>query len=406
MRSRSIAVVACVALLVSARVRPAAAADPPKRKPLTQEERVAVLALIKAVDLAQTTAPAASDAAAWDEYTLKSTRQLAYVPFRVGLAADTGKSAVVYVRAVSRRDGMRTADERSQLRDALARGGGVPPRMGETVSIGPGEMPVGLAAGSSRRSIAGPAEASTMLTLQQRQADREKAAAEAARKKSETPERDPFLFPFEDFYVVDLKSSSGGARVFERAISLPAGEYDVYVAAIDRARLKTRGATIVHHVVTVPDFWNDRLALSSLILASDVKTLPAPLPPQQQIEHPFTFGRAEVLPLAAPVFAAADVLSVVYQICNYGAPDADLTADYNFYRMDGAARRLFNRTPPQTFGDEDLPLPNPWETQAFATQAVSLATFPPGLYELEVTVHDRLTRASASRSVQFTVVGR
>ena len=61
MRSRSIAVLACVALLVSARVQPAAAADPPKRKPLTQEERAAVLALIKAVDLAQT-----SDAAGWD----------------------------------------------------------------------------------------------------------------------------------------------------------------------------------------------------------------------------------------------------------------------------------------------------------------------------------------------------
>ncbi len=406
MRSRSIAALACLALLASANVRPAAAADPPKRKPLTQEERVAVLALIKAVDLAQTTAPVTSDAAGWDEYTLKSPRQLAYVPFRVALAGDVAKSAVVYVRAVSRRDGMRTTDERSQVRESLARGGGVPPRLGETVSIGPGEMPVGLAAGSSRRSIAGPAEASTMLTLQQRQADREKAAADAARKKSETPERDPFLFPFEDFYVVDLKSSRGGARMFERAMSLPAGEYDIYVAMIDRARLKTSGATVVNHIVTVPDFWNDRLALSSLILATDVKTLPAALTPQQQIEHPFTFGRAEVLPLPAPVFAAGDVLSVVYQICNYGAPDSDLTADYNFYRTDGGTRRLFNRTPPQIFGDEDLPAPSPWETQAFATQAVSLDTFPPGLYELEVTVHDRLTRAAASRSVNFTVVAR
>ena len=175
---------------------------------------------------------------------------------------------------------------------------------------------------------------------------------------------------------------------------------------IDRGRLKTSGATIVDHVVTVPDFWNDRLALSTLILASDVKTLPAPLPPQQQVEHPFTFGRAEVMPLAAPVYAVGDVLSVVYQICNYGAPDSDLSAEYNFFRLDNGARRLFNRTLPQTFGDEDLPPPSPWETQAFATQAVALDTFPPGRYELEVKVHDRLTRATASRSVTFTVAPR
>ena len=49
------------------------------------------------------------------------------------------------------------------------------------------------------------------------------------------------------------------------------------------------------------------------------------------------------------------------------------------------------------------PPTDPFETQAFATQAVSLRTFPPGLYELEVTVRDRLTRRTAARSVAFTV---
>ena len=40
---------------------------------------------------------------------------------------------------------------------------------------------------------------------------------------------------------------------------------------------------------------------------------------------------------------------------------------------------------------------------AFATQSVSLQTFPAGRYELEVTVRDRLTRRSASGTVSFSV---
>src|SRR4029078_1273925 len=109
----------------------------------------------------------------------------------------------------------------------------------------------------------------------QRAAERQKAAADAAKKKAETKERDPFLFPFEDYYVVDMKSAHTDPRSLERALSLPPGEYDVYVALIDHARLKTSSPTIVRQTVKVPNFWNDELALSSLILASNVRTLTA-----------------------------------------------------------------------------------------------------------------------------------
>ena len=67
------------------------------------------------------------------------------------------------------------------------------------------------------------------------------------------------------------------------------------------------------------------------------------------------------------------------------------------------SRRLFNRMEPQLFGDADLPPPQPWTNQAFAMQSVSLKSFPPGQYELEVVMRDRLTRASATGSVAFTV---
>ena len=166
--------------------------------------------------------------------------------------------------------------------------------------------------------------------------------------------------------------------------------------------MKTSGAVVTRHTIVVPDFWGDQLALSTLILARDVRTLKAPLAAAQQSEHPYAFGQAEVVPVAAAAFTQDDALMVVYQICNYGAPDADLTAEYTFYRTDGA-RRLFNHTNPQVFADDDLPKPGPWETAAFAMQTVPLSVFPAGQYELEVSVRDRLTRASAKASVAFSV---
>ena len=388
-------------------VHPAGAAGPPARTPLDSRQREAVLSLIKAVDTAQVADAAFNDGLAWDSHVLKSGNQTAYIPFRVTHhgAGDGFTSTIVYVRAVTRRDGMRASDEHSFLRDWLARGGDLPQRMSETVFVGPGEMPVGgPATGSSRRSIAAPAEALAVLELQQRAYDKQAAANAAAKKRLETKERDPFRFAFEDYYLVDAKAArAAGARVFERAMTLPPGEYDIFVGLLDRAREKTSSPAILKQTLVVPDFWNDRLALSSLILAKAVTPLKAALAPTQQIEHPYTLGQTEVVPVSTPSFTPADALSVVFQVSNYGAPDADLTIDYVFYGLDGA-RRLFNRTDAQQLSDDDLPPPRAWDTQAFAMQTVPLRPFPPGRYELEVIVRDRLTRATATGTVAFTVM--
>jgi len=395
MRHRLAGVVLAVLLLAAATSN---GETPPRRRPLAPKEREAVLALLKAVDLAQQTDVAAAAGLEWSNHFLKASNELAYVPFRVTLphAADL-KSPAMYVRAVSRHDGIRSAQERSFVRDWLLHGSDVMPRNGETVIIGPGEIPVGgPAVNSSRQATAAAAQASAALALREREYEKQRHEAEEQKKRQESRTPDPFLFPFEEYYFFDAK---GG--VVERALALPAGEYDLYVGVIDRARLKTSSAAVLHRTLTVPDL-SEQLALSSVILAKDIHQLPSPLPRQQQAEHPYTFGQAEVVPVAAPSFTHDDVLTVVYQILNYGAPDADLIADYAFFRTDGG-RVLFNRTNSQQMGDDDLPKPGAWETAAFATQSVPLRQFPSGDYELEVTVRDRLTRGTAKTSVAFTV---
>jgi len=402
MRSRGIVRVFVLAVAALALVNPLSAADPPRRKPLGPSEREAVTALIKAVDLAQVSDAASDPGLAWDHHVLRSGNYTGYVPFTLTTRAAGFKSTAMYVRAVSRHDGMRSSSERSFIRDWLIHGAGVAPRP-QTVYVAVGDMPVGFAAGSSRQSVAGPASASTVLALQERQHEKEKAADAAAKKKEEAKELDPLIFPYEEYHFIDAKSlSTGDPRNIERALALPPGEYDVFVALLDRSKIKTSSPAILKRTVTVPDFWNDRLALSSLMLAKDVRTLKTAFAGQQQVEHPYAFGSAEVIPAPAGVFATDEALTVVFQMCNYGAPDTDLAADYTFYRVDGP-RRLFNKTDTQHFSDADLPPAGGWDSQAFASQAVPLQPFPPGQYELEVSVRDRLTRATAKGTVAFTV---
>jgi hypothetical protein len=376
-----------------------AAADPPVRRPLDPAQRTAVLALMHAVDVAQDS-DVTSDAIAWDGHALKASNQTAYVPFRVELKSlDNLKSAALYLRAVSRHDGYRSSEERSMLREWVERGGGAPPSLQQSMRVAPGDMPVGgPGMSSSRQSIQASTEASTVLSLQQRQFEKEKAEADAAKQKKEAPQRNPTIFPFEEYYFADVK-----ARAIERALALPPGEYDLFVAIVDRSRIATSSPTVMRRTVKIHDYWNDELSLSPVILVKEFRQLKAPLAAKDQAEHPYTFGATDVVPVATATFATSDALIVLYQICNYGAPDSDVVAEYNFYHQVGGKRTLFNRTQPQALTDAELPGPADWSTQGFVTQTVPLAPFPSDRYELEIVARDRLTRRTATTTVEFTV---
>ena len=96
---------------------------------------------------------------------------------------------------------------------------------------------------------------------------------------------------------------------------------------IDRGHVKTSSPAVIRRTVTVPDLWEE-LAISSLIFVNDVHAMPAPLrAAAAERAAIYMFGRSEILPRATPAFTTSDVLSVVLQVCNYGAPDAELTVE-------------------------------------------------------------------------------
>src|SRR3954469_19069783 len=160
-RIRAVVIVAFVASLASS----GADAAGPTRKPLGTNEREAVLALVKAVDLAQETDATGDPALGWAHHVLKSGNYTGYVPFTLTIDA-TLKSTAMYVRAVSRHDGVRSSSEHSFVRDWLLHQKDVMPRQPETMYVGVGEMPgAGLAGSSTRQATAMAAAASAALSL-------------------------------------------------------------------------------------------------------------------------------------------------------------------------------------------------------------------------------------------------
>ena len=84
------------------------------------------------------------------------------------------------------------------------------PRQAETVYVGIGEMPLaGLAGASSRQATAAAAAASASLAQQQKDLEKQQRAAEEAKRKAETRELDPLLFPFEEYFFVESATGRG-----------------------------------------------------------------------------------------------------------------------------------------------------------------------------------------------------
>ena len=275
--------------------------------------------------------------------------------------------------------------------------------------------------------------------------------APPAGKKDDKAAKDPRpMYPFEDVHFVELKPAAratapaapgaapapapkpDGKPQVTRAFAVGAGEYDVYVALRERGPVAPAGAAgttgaqagagqaastapgsklVVHkQTIAVPDFWNNELTTSSVILADQVQQLTAAPGKDQQAEHPYSLGTTEIIPGADTKFTKAEDLNVIFLIYNpslNAEKKPDISVEYNFHQKTGDGEKYFNRTPPQAFSTATLP-PNfdlAAGHQLVAGQSVPLATFPPGDYRLEIKITDNLAQKSVTRDVTFSVSG-
>jgi len=221
-------------------------------------------------------------------------------------------------------------------------------------------------------------------------------------------------YAYEDITFVPVTQGQTPLRI-SRSFTVPAGDYDIFLVAKEPTPEKApKNApppkmSLLKQSVTVPDFWNNELSTSSVIVAQRIDPLPAPLTPQQQADRPYALGMMEIVPSFDTKFAKKAELSTFMLIYNPkvdAANKPDVTVEYNFYQKPaGAPEKFFNKTNPQALNAQTLP-PNfdlAAGHQLQSGQAVPLASFPEGDYRLEIKVTDKIANKTLTRELNFTV---
>ena len=219
---------------------------------------------------------------------------------------------------------------------------------------------------------------------------------------------------FEDAYRIDVDTSESVAHRISRSFTVPGGEYNVYVAVKETNRPaetdEPARVMMLREQVTVPDFWTDQLATSSIMITECVEPLAAPLSEEEQVEDPYTIGLTRIIPVSDSTFAGDEDLSLVFLVYNSrltleGKPD--VTVEYSFHQRTSDGETYFNRTTPQNFNAQTLPptLDLAAGHQLVAGQSVPLSLFPEGAYRLEIKVTDNRANVSVTQDVTFTVGG-
>jgi hypothetical protein len=230
----------------------------------------------------------------------------------------------------------------------------------------------------------------------------------------------PPAYAWDNIHFIDLPADGK----LSRAVALPPGEYDAFIAIKERAAAPPAGQkpnpqaappapgkmTVFRRDLTVPDFGKPELQTSSVILASAVEPVTAQLSPAEQESNPYVFGPMRIVPVRDGKFSKASELQVIFWI--YGASAAangkpDVTVDFNFHikNADGS-EKYFNKTAPQELNATTLP---PEFSVAAGHQlpgslVVGLTPFPVGDYRLEIKVTDKPSGKAVTQSVNFTVL--
>jgi len=249
---------------------------------------------------------------------------------------------------------------------------------------------------------AAPAPAAAPVADSKDKKDKDKAPAPIVRAS----------YPWDTINFIEVPENGKVAR----AMQLPAGEYEVFIALKDKGvEQKSEPKNppppkmgLLHRDLTVPDFNKPELTTSSIILAKSVEPMTTALKPEQQQDNPYVFGPMRIVPSEDGKFGKASELNVVFWI--YGAAEAtggkpDVQVDFNFYQKQAAGEKYFNKTAPQLLNATTLP---PEFSVAAGHQlpgslVVPLTSFPAGDYRLEVKVTDKPSGKTLTENINFTV---
>lgn len=225
-----------------------------------------------------------------------------------------------------------------------------------------------------------------------------RAVSKDAAPAADADPASPVDYPWDDINFLDV----GQDGTIARAMVLPPGEYEVFVA-IKEQGLAEAGAGLLRRDVTVPDFSD--LSMSS-VLIGNIEPLAAPLNADQQKENPYTFGQMRVNVAAESKLRKAGELQMLFWIYGTGQSGnkPDVTIEYSFHRQTADGEAYFNKTPPQVLNASTLPPQFNVDTDQLPGMLfVPLASFPVGEYRLEIKLTDTISGETLTTSANFTV---
>jgi hypothetical protein len=233
-------------------------------------------------------------------------------------------------------------------------------------------------------------------------------AAEAKGDAKNQPPPRP-VYPWDNISFIEVPSSGK----LSRAIALRPGQYEAFIAikekGTDQRNAPPSKMGLLRKELSVPDFNAAELATSSILVASAIEVLAAPLPPAQQEENPYVFGPMKIGLSPDGKFAKSAELNLVFWIYGAGAAAAgkpDVQIEYAFHQKLAEGEKYFNRTQPQTLNAQSLPPEFDVAAghQLPGTLTVPLTSFPAGDYRLEIKVTDKTSGKSVVQNVNFTVL--
>ena len=225
-------------------------------------------------------------------------------------------------------------------------------------------------------------------------------------------------YAFEDVHFLDLKAGRrsgdpGEPRALGSRRRLRRLYRDEGAGALGRrqGRRRTRRpqkTSVLKQPLTVPNYWNNELNTSTLIIADKVEQLSAPAE-NAQTERPYVLGNMEIQPAADAKFGKKEELQLLLLIYNAGVGSEgkpDIEVEYTFHQKAAEGEKYFNKTEPQKFNAQTLPPTFDIKAghQVVAGQGIPLSIFPEGDYRLEIKVTDKIAGKSLTREANFTVV--
>ena len=390
-----------------------ASAQQPASPQLSRPERNALQAIVRAVE-ANAPGVALRDGD-WPIHLLRASDGSHYVAFSID-AGDTvraGSPMVLYVRLSTRRDAATgRTPERSVVAEWLA--GQAPSPVLPRRGIAIGDMPTYGAAGITTRGNV-PSQNLQLLELERERAKEKREADARARKAAlEGGDVAPVAYPplpFEDFDARATADADGsGAVVIRRSLTAGPGDYELTVGWVNpTASNITSAVRIARRPLTLPPASTSAFALSTVIVADEVRVRETPIPAAEQAAHPYSFGPTEITPARDYTLTTEERLALVVQVINARGTSAgkpDVVVAFRVLHKNTAGEELMGTLAPQFYNAETLPADFDIAKghPIFAAVAVPLRTFKRGTYRLEVVANDRVAGALTSADVAFDVI--